>query len=272
MKSSLTLISFNIWDLPVPTNRTRHARVREIISYLKRLDPDVICLQEAWDPVHRRHIHDELGRGRYQAPANENIASRWYPFFNGTGGLLTLSKYPVASEAFVPFKGLTFSLTDWLGNKGFLESKLETPWGDLTIINTHVCHLSSTARQPLVRRRFSQFSRLLDHTQQSAGQPLVMAGDFNEDDIMEQPQFAARLERSDMAHPASTASASVYTYRHDNPFVTDLTPSPDSSCRFDYFFVRGLDRLRLRVERYEPLYVDPAMSDHDPVILTLSQA
>ncbi len=269
MKPAIKIISFNIWDLPVPYNTTRRERVRQIISYLKKHDPDIICLQEAWDPVHRRRIHDELGRERYHAALNETFASRWLPFYNATGGLFTLSKFPVASEQFYAFKGFTASLTDWLGNKGFVESRIEAPNGDLVLINTHLCHLEHASKQ-LLRRRYGQFDRLLRHIEQSHDKAVIVAGDFNEDDIMKRKEFSERLTASGLIHPHLAEAPLAATYRHDNPFVDTWPNRVPSSQRYDYIFVRSLDKLGLSVEKYEPEYLNPVLSDHDPVVMTLT--
>jgi endonuclease/exonuclease/phosphatase family metal-dependent hydrolase len=40
--------------------------------------------------------------------------------------------------------------------------------------------------------------------------------------------------------------------------------------RYDYVFVKNTDAVGLQVVRYEPEYLKPPLSDHDPVILELA--
>src|SRR5215510_419719 len=137
--SQLKIVSFNIWDLPYWFVKNREQRILQIAEYLHRLDAEIVCLQESFDIHHRRLLYEHLGLERYYASGGFE-ATRKAPLavFDTTGGLVIFSKFPILQHKFVPFNQFTLSLVERIGRKGVLEATIETPYGVIQVLNTHL--------------------------------------------------------------------------------------------------------------------------------------
>jgi endonuclease/exonuclease/phosphatase family metal-dependent hydrolase len=152
------LLSLNTWLLP-GFSKAMPERLARMPEALRAERPDVICLQEVWLPATR----DTLA----QALAPEYAASE-----GRAGGLLTLSRFPIVVQEFVPFAPVAgMSVEERLAGKGLLVTVLDAPGGRLRVVNTHLAH-----ERPANHEHAAEMRPLL------AGWtdlPLVLAGDLN---------------------------------------------------------------------------------------------
>ena len=65
--AQLKIVSFNIWDLPYWFVKNREQRILQIAEYLRKLDAEIVCLQESFDVRHRRFLYESLGSDKYYA-------------------------------------------------------------------------------------------------------------------------------------------------------------------------------------------------------------
>jgi endonuclease/exonuclease/phosphatase family metal-dependent hydrolase len=265
MEQKLKIITFNIWDLPLWFNKERRDRIARVADYLKGHNADIICLQETWDKENQALLREKMGPDYYCAYGVGRSKKYWLKnFSNFCGGLMIFSKFPIISEEFSTFTRF-YSFCEIFGHKGFLEAKVETPWGVLRVIDTHLHSWIFWGK----RFRLKQLDKIMDHLG-PGGAPVVMGGDFNQHDILGHESFAAMLATNDFVIPADQASLfSVPTYRKENPFV-DMWPNRvPFSHRLDYIFARGMEEWRLIVKDNRPIILNPPLSDHDPVQLIL---
>lgn len=257
--------------MPLSFARGRRKRILKIAEYLKELNPDIICLQEAWDAAHRRLLHDQLGPAYHALSSRLPLHRLLYRFSNARGGLFTLSKFPVVSEKFIPFSRLNHSVTEMLGNKGILESIIKTDQGTMRILNTHL-HAAQGFWSPWLALgawiRFKQLKKLINFAGSADGQPTILAGDFNEHAIIEQEQLARLLTYAGFVSPLVEEKLAP-TFRRENIFAASWDSELGDSQRLDYILVRSLDGLA--VADYQPVYLTPELSDHDPIVLTLTR-
>src|SRR5262247_4782036 len=161
MSAQLKIVSFNIWDLPYWFVKNRTQRILHIAEYLQRLDAEIICLQESFDVHHRRLLYEHLGLERYYASGGfEETRKAPLAVFDTTGGLAIFSKFPIIQHKFVPFNQFTISLVERIGRKGVLEATIETPYGVMLVLNTHL-HMGKSffARNTRVK----QLKSILEH-------------------------------------------------------------------------------------------------------------
>lgn len=254
------VISYNIWDLPLWFVKDRTSRITEVARYLATSGADVICVQEAWTQSGREILYHILGdAGYHHASVNESS------LLVGNGGLVTFSKFPIVQKEFTAFSRLSVAFVEFFAAKGVLKTVLDTPFGKITVFNTHL-HSPSWLLGQWVRLR--QMERVLavigeDDT------PAVLAGDFNEDKLWEQKEFTRILSGANFSNPLSVAKGMPPTYRLENEFVNIWINREYAPSRFDYIFVRNLEACSLTVRAYEPLYLKPDLSDHDPVVLVM---
>ena len=235
-------------------------RLDLIADEIRRLDPDIVCLQEV--PWHwglaARDLAERTDLNHLYLRANGN---RWAILFEE--GEAILSRYPLRDVA----------VTELDPSAGFFEHRVAlqatavTPWGDLRIVSTHLTH-----GDPAVNE--AQAASLIGFVGEtsSGAAPAIVAGDFNA--RPDSPQVQALL-----------AQGWIDTYRAANPNDPGLTccsddlTDPDQALdkRIDYiFFVPGDGSLEVAASRV--IFDRPAEtgtgwlwpSDHAGLLTTLS--
>jgi endonuclease/exonuclease/phosphatase family metal-dependent hydrolase len=262
-------VSFNIWDLPYWFVKNRKERILQIAVYLQRLDAEIICLQESFDVHHRRLLYENLGLDRYYTSGGFE-ATRKVPFasFDTTGGLVIFSKFPIIQHTFTPFKQFTPSLVERIGRKGVLKATIETPYGVIQVFNIHL-HVGKNCLAH--RIRIKQLKSVLEGMKSHGNTPVILAGDFNEDAITDQKKFVTILQSRGLTHSLDFEQYEFMpSYRIKNPFVNNWLNRSKYSRRLDYILVRLTEEFDLKVVQYEPMYLIPPLSDHDPVFLSLA--
>ncbi len=257
----LKVISYNIWDLPLWFVKKRKERIEKVAHYLASSGADVICIQEAWTTENRAVLFTIMGAAGYAWAVAREVS-----VLVGNSGLITFSKLPIKEKKFTPFSRLSSAFVELFSAKGVLETVVETPTGPLSVFNTH---LHSPAWFLSQRIRLRQMKKMLGALTVVNG-PAVLAGDFNEDRMWEQKSFTSILEAAHFSPPLAVDEDLLPSYRLENEYVDIWINREKASRRYDYIFIRAVDQLGFQVAAYEPVYVTPVLSDHDPVALTLS--
>jgi endonuclease/exonuclease/phosphatase family metal-dependent hydrolase len=263
----MKVVSLNIWDLPLWFVKNRPQRIGAVVDYLASQDPDIICLQESWDLTHRQQIYQKLGAAQYFSTALSSAKPKPFTMRGRTGGLVIFSKFPIVSETFITFQRKLYPPNEYFGHKGIVTAMLQTPAGPLQVINAH---LVGGLGKSVWRQRLQQFKAALNPTDNNPT-PTILAGDFNQHALTRHPEFAALLRQNGIVDPAPQTQPLLPTYRLDNPFVDLWINRRQQSERLDYIFVKFLEKLRLAVTSYAPMRLEPAISDHDPVVLLMSR-
>ncbi|MDB5254699.1 MAG: putative sphingomyelin phosphodiesterase [Candidatus Nomurabacteria bacterium] len=257
----MEIITYNIWDLPLWFVRDRERRLLQIGKFLADRKTDIICLQESWSLKHRSLLSEYMrSQGYYDAVSEAGIR-------RNNGGLLTFSKYPIRSVRFIPFGRWGISVSEIIGNKGVLETILETPKGLLRILNIHLHHQSSKFINTN-RIRIRQLHTLFATMKHEPDLPTVLAGDFNEHDMMKDSPLGKMLNKNGFGHHDGFEGV-FPSYRKENPHVNNWINRVLLSERYDYILTKDIEQLGLSIKSNEPLYIEPALSDHDPVSLIL---
>jgi endonuclease/exonuclease/phosphatase family metal-dependent hydrolase len=258
----MKIITYNIWDLPLWFVRNRKKRLLEIGRLLTTQGADIICLQESWTLDHRKALSEYIrAEGYHDAVHQENIK-------RANGGLLTFSKFPIRSVRFIPFGRRGLSISEIIGNKGVLETIVETPKGLLRILNIHLHHQSSKLIKTK-KIRLRQLRIVFATLKKETSLPTILAGDFNENNMMEEVSFKKVFEKAGYIHHGSSTEV-LPTYRIENYFVNNWLNRVPQSQRYDYILTKDIEQGGLHFHSYTPWYISPALSDHDPVVLTLA--
>jgi endonuclease/exonuclease/phosphatase family metal-dependent hydrolase len=267
--TQLKIVSFNIWDLPYWFVKNRKQRILQIAEYLLRLDAEIVCLQESFDVHHRRLLHEHLGCDRYYASGGFE-ATRKAPLsvLDTTGGLVIFSKFPIIQDTFMPFNQFTPSLVERIGRKGVLEATIETPYGIMQVFNIHLHKGQKFFAHSI---RVKQLKSIIERMRAQRYWPIILAGDFNENALMEQKKFFTMLQSRGLTHFVAFESYDrMPSYRLNNPLVNNWIDPVKCSCRLDYILVGLTENFNFKVVQHEPLYLNPSLSDHDPVFLSLT--
>lgn len=230
--SQLKIVSFNIWDLPYWFVKNREQRMLQIAAYLQQLDAEIVCLQESFDVHHRRLLHERLGLKKYYASGGfEETRKAPLALFDTTGGLVIFSKFPIIQYTFMPFNQFIPSLTERIGRKGVLEATIETPYGVMQVLNTHLYN----GKRFLARSiRVKQLKSILERMQAQQHMPFILAGDFNENILMKQKKFVTMFQSRGLMHSVRFEPYECMpTYRFNNPLVNKWINREKYSRRLD---------------------------------------
>jgi endonuclease/exonuclease/phosphatase family metal-dependent hydrolase len=259
----LHIVSYNIWDLPFVTPGQAKKRIDNVAFFLKDFSADIICLQEAWNPRHNRRIFEILKSYVHAMVLKSSFLAEFFRFSNKFGGLLTLSKFPIISKKYIPFSKSGWFWTEWIGNKGFLETIIKLPTKEIRVINTHL-------NQPIAGIRRHQLKELFAYVQKDQTRLTILAGDFNENNIYNQQFFIDLLKENDFIHPVISGDTTFYSYRLENKFTQTWINKLKKSGHLDYIFVGMSGALTLNINEYKPVFLSEPLSDHDLVSLKIS--
>ena len=267
----LKVISFNIWDLPLFFVKNRKERIKRTAEYLKKSDADIICIQESFDIKNRLFLKDTLTDSYYMAGDTEETRRLlFFKLFDMSGGLVVFSKFPIIRSNFVSYSRIFNSaLGEIVARKGFLEVILKTPAGEIRVLNTHL-HEETPFFDRTVR--LSQLAKMFGLLSGEKDMPTILTGDFNEHALQNQQDFSILFESSGFQHPFHNGHASNETpsYRPENPYVDNWINRTVVPKRFDYVLVKDLKKIGMRAVQYGPQHLKPELSDHDPILLELS--
>jgi endonuclease/exonuclease/phosphatase family metal-dependent hydrolase len=227
LETRLRLVTWNLWWRFGPWE----AREPAIIETLRRLDPDVVCLQEVWRDLETgdssaARIARALGRDHVAVASRLNL--------DGIGfGNAVVSRWPIEHQAEAPLPSPP--AVDEL--RVVLRADVAGPRGTVQVYTTHL-HWRfdhSHIRQDQVRT-VSRFIREAPRRTY----PAVLCGDFNaeaeSDEIRMLTGLAAVPDPPLVFHDAwrlgGDGSAGL-TWSNDNPYAQlDLEPAR----RIDYVF------------------------------------
>ena len=181
-----SLVSINLWDLPIFW--PRHDRTRRRQRMLKQfpdLSADLLLFQEAFVQSFRERLAAALPR--LNADPYLEARRRHGPItLSAAGGLLTFSRWPFGSSVFTAARTFkSMRIDERIGRKGWLRTEVQTPVGPVSVANVH---LYAGTRPTDARVRTTQVRQLTHDAERWPPLPTILAGDFN---------MTAELERPD---------------------------------------------------------------------------
>ena len=280
MTSTLSCLSFNIWDLPVwlpkANPQKRLARMPEAIGALA---PDLICLQESFRITNRRRLLSALPQRFHSAGSGQ---SRWMlPFVRAdrTGGLALLSRFSFEEHRFVAHARFArMRLDERLGQKGFVLGRIRVGDAEVHVVNVHL-YAGRTASDRVIR--LQQLDSLFTHIGQycPGSAPVILAGDFNASPSMHfplshrhepTPEYE-RIISEGFVDTLSGAGAEAVTYTGwQNVQAKLLYDTAQIAQRFDYVFYRSGDKYRMETLEARVVFNNGHhLSDHNGVFCRL---
>jgi endonuclease/exonuclease/phosphatase family metal-dependent hydrolase len=211
----ISVLTYNIWG--VISARHRNARIEKVPEAIMELDPDIICLIEAFRPKDHKVLRDGFDEMGYPIRT-------WHHHDCGYGtGILLISRFDSEEADYRNFKaqGEIYSY-ERLACRGLLSMVFNTPAGKLDFFATH-----SIPRMKLIfddegnliegdpkeLYRYLQMYELARMIQEMRGhdtRSLVAAGDFNVSPEMREYRLLLRLSglqnSFEVLHPGENPS------------------------------------------------------------------
>jgi len=277
--TSLRIVTFNAWALPVPIpSQHKRRRLSRLPKALAALDADVIVLQEMFDMRARRRVLRALCPP-YETTPDATVSRRILRLLriDASGGLLVLSRLPIIGSRFIPHApGLGGKPDERVGRKGAMIVHLDLPSGPMTLFAVHL-YAGTKSKDSGIRS--AQLAPLLEALDAEAGGgPVVLAGDINTSPTVRYPElpgpenpftpeYAALLDAGfiDPLPPNPTpVSRSATWVPSRNRYAALPYQETKTDERYDYVLVRsGADR-RWVVKDARTVIdeVDGHLSDH----------
>ncbi len=246
------MLSWNIWWRFGPWE----ARQPAILSTLRRVDADILCLQEVWetraDGNQAARLADALGM--------HHVYASGLPLdsFEESLGNAVLSRWPITDTESRPLP----APPDLNELRVVLRAEIDGPRGPLEVFTTHLNWRmdQSHVRQEQVRA----VCAFVAETRKRRERPPIVCGDFNAEPESDEIRMMTGL--TTLAVPklvffdawrSGGDGGPGWTWSRDNPF-TVLDPDPDR--RIDYVFSGYPDDedgagqvVQARVEGCEPV-------------------
>ena len=212
----LSLVTYNVWALPVALpGMDRLGRLPRIPPALAAFGTDLILLQEAFDIRMKAFVAESLEG--YRAGPDFLCREPMVPVGEKdcTGGLVTLSRWPVTEERFYAHpvgEGAKFDEAN--GRKGFMLTTVETELGPMDVVNIHL-YAGRTAADEA--QRLLQLAQLRDVVGRAreAERPVLLVGDLN----VVHPSLSAR--------DTSLAASDAYRFVVDSLGFVATHPEAD---------------------------------------------
>ncbi len=239
----LRLVSFNIH---AGNDAFGEPSLDRVATLLDSLEADIVLLQEVDRGTRRSGEVDQLD-ALSAGTGLEGFYGKAIDFDGGDYGNAVLSRWPVQSARTIP---LEVTVPEELADRSYEPRSLmhlvvETPLGDLHVLNTHLDHHP----EPVFRQQ--QLFRILAHLAEEVGQGgkgemVVLGGDLNaEPDAVEIRALGLYL-----TDPWETCGEGPgHTFRADDPVR-----------RIDYLLLRGARCTGARV-------LESTLSDHRPLVV-----
>lgn len=173
---SFSLLTLNCFGLWLPGTEQR---LFALAHELNRRHDQVVCLQE----IQLHYYQDQLVKACFEYPYSHFERYIHCP----KGGVLTLSRIPMAGKSFIPYKerGLWYTpmLLDRLFYKGVLITQFTWSNIPVTVINTHILanYVGDWERSGmyslLEQKQLQQLAKIVQA--QTTDTLVLVAGDFN---------------------------------------------------------------------------------------------
>lgn len=259
----IRVASYNAWLLPL-ASADLVRRAIQIGPAIRELEPDLVCLQEAWYSPATDAIRVSL-RGRLP---HHVVAG---------GGLATISRWPILWSEFVPFdEHPELSIVERFAKKGWLLTIVGTPLGPIQVVNTHLVWEGRRASgHKQERAHWAQVTALNEALRHRDTLPTILCGDLNHRAIEgETPtgEFAQWLANGFVDTAQQTPADGRWSPRARTRVGYPRGPTtPPRGGDPDYILVRSGKTLTLSAKAFRQALDTPetALSDHNLLLTDL---
>ena len=270
-QQSIPILTLNTWALPIKLPGTQStARYQMIVDSLAQSETPIICLQECFHKELRSKIATVLGpKFHFSNTILHQRKVLGLLSLDTQGGLVTLSKYPILRESYIPFGGHPQeNIEEKIGRKGFLVSLVYFKNQMIAIINTHLyagqCQLSEQIR-------LTQIKKIMEYINQDPsllGLPVILAGDLN----IAHPQVAGEnplVSKSlvyDHLYDFGFFDTAAHLGKNDYsvaPHINKYASKTPGKQKLDYVFYKLPDWMKGKASSKGIRFVSPQpLSDH----------
>lgn len=251
---TLNLLTFNVWGLPVWLPRIDKVKRYNLIpDSILNINADVVCLQEAFDPKIRLRLLEKMTKAGYLFIGKYDCNTTTFLFVvkDCFGGLMTFSKYPILWERFYPHQiQLKMKQDEKKGRKGFLVSNIQTPYGEILVVNIHLYSGREDLDEEIRLNQVKYLEKILDSLAVNKKQiiiqgdlnvihPFVIANKINKEEYHKSSAYDYLIK--DMSFIDTKANIKEEDLSYDgvnNPYAATFYNSFEKRQKFDYCLYR----------------------------------
>lgn len=239
-EGNLDLVSYNAWALPIELKGHDHdSRFNMIGDSLLSRANDIICLQEAFHPVFRQKLMEDLKRKYYTFSdyrCNETIV----PFIKKDcyGGLMTFSVYPIVHESFYKYPiHNDMSIIEKIGSKGFLWSIVKFGNRYINIINTHLYAGDKPHAEKMRQIQLTYMQKIIAAEPKFEQCPTILMGDFNvhHPDVEVSAAYKYIMDEMEFTDSKPCLNNTDFTF---DPPTNHYTSNDNKATKLDYIFYK----------------------------------
>lgn len=180
--NEISLLTLNTWGLPVWYGKASDAnRYKNVVEAINASEATVVCLQETFHSKLRNKLASSLDTA-YKSFTDYlcNRTVHKILKMDCTGGLITLSKYPVVDEIFYAYPiNDQHSIIESTGRKGFLFTTIIANGKAFNVINTHLYSGSDAHAESQRLKQVKYMDSILMTIPAYNMYPTVLSGDMN---------------------------------------------------------------------------------------------
>lgn len=212
--TQVRLFNWIIWEAV----QDCESRIHRIMQGITKLDPDIVCLQEVYQPAHRKLLRT-LTQYPYMVcyPSHGNVIMSKYPVHHSQRNVFTASFWFERLYTFM----------------GFVHTIIKLPEGNCCVSNIHTtCGASWYKWDSVIVKQVQklQLSQLLNRV--SRHKKSIVCGDFNAG-----PDLNVDVYNLMHAYTDACAGSKEPTWSHENVYNKNGYFSKQPSCRIDHIFV-----------------------------------
>jgi len=232
---SLKIFNINMWLLPIRFSKHNGQRVKKLIHFVKKLNPDIITLQEIWQKKHIKTLKKHL--------KEYHLTLHKTRFWNKSGLVVLSKEKPVKQEYFAFKKIKERGIYNRIAPKGVLVVHFKK---EIVIYNTHLHHRTDGEKIKVAYGEFNLVKKRIKKSKTS-----ILCGDLN----LTKTQFD-KINKGFFLH----AEDSQNTFSKKNPFFKKWWEKkmPQGNKKIDYIVIRTNKKFLYKSRTIK----NPVMSDH----------
>jgi endonuclease/exonuclease/phosphatase family metal-dependent hydrolase len=225
------------------------SRFNTALKILKKIDYDIVCLQEVYSRLHAQKIVEEL-KETYPYNVFYHAEKKW----KWSSGLIILSKHPIPYSDFHKFQKSTIDEGLFV-DKGFLEAEIAVNDYKIHLINTHTTaggYFYHPEHKHTDQIREQQIHQMIRRSHERACDASIITGDINAGPKVSKTNF--EIFKFYQYRDVFDFSTNLVTWEVENPLNKISFHASSPSQRIDHILYKPFGHTKIKHEHSKILF------------------